>query len=222
MGKLVSTIFVTLDGVYQAPGGPQEDTRGGFTHGGWSFRYGDEDFGRFDSLRLRILHELDLDFVRSSHRVCLVSGPDVNIWTRSGSGEEKEREERVQMMANLCLFQCQLETRLVGPSAMVPSLRGGGLVRSGHGHRLERCAGAVGDCYWGKRDCGNCDGGGSPPFAPSVKVKKEVPSCNLRHVRAPPWGWVPHMPMAGGQWALGNVSSALGSVLMGISELFLP
>ncbi|MFJ9909497.1 dihydrofolate reductase family protein [Streptomyces sp. NPDC101152] len=47
MGKLVSTIFVTLDGVYQAPGGPREDTRGGFEHGGWSFVYGDEDFGRF-------------------------------------------------------------------------------------------------------------------------------------------------------------------------------
>jgi dihydrofolate reductase len=47
MGKLVSTLFVTLDGVYQAPGGPHEDTRGGFTHGGWSFPYADEDFGRF-------------------------------------------------------------------------------------------------------------------------------------------------------------------------------
>jgi dihydrofolate reductase len=47
MGKLVSTIFVTLDGVYQAPGGPQEDTRDGFTQGGWSFPYGDDDFGRF-------------------------------------------------------------------------------------------------------------------------------------------------------------------------------
>ncbi|MEU3984284.1 dihydrofolate reductase family protein [Streptomyces sp. NPDC026672] len=47
MGKLVSTVFVTLDGVYQAPGGPQEDTRGGFTQGGWSFTYGDEEFGRF-------------------------------------------------------------------------------------------------------------------------------------------------------------------------------
>ncbi|MFC9930544.1 dihydrofolate reductase family protein [Streptomyces sp. NPDC127190] len=47
MGKLVSTLFVTLDGVYQAPGGPQEDTSGGFTHGGWSFPFGDEDFGRF-------------------------------------------------------------------------------------------------------------------------------------------------------------------------------
>jgi len=47
MGKLVSTIFVTLDGVYQAPGGREEDTRDGFEHGGWSFPYGDDDFGRF-------------------------------------------------------------------------------------------------------------------------------------------------------------------------------
>ncbi|ELS57717.1 dihydrofolate reductase family protein [Streptomyces viridochromogenes] len=47
MGKLVSTIFVTLDGVYQAPGGPQEDTRGGFEQGGWSFPYADDDFGQF-------------------------------------------------------------------------------------------------------------------------------------------------------------------------------
>ncbi|MCX4765927.1 dihydrofolate reductase family protein [Streptomyces sp. NBC_01275] len=47
MSKLVSTVFVTLDGVYQAPGGPHEDSRGGFEQGGWSFPYGDEDFGRF-------------------------------------------------------------------------------------------------------------------------------------------------------------------------------
>ncbi|MEU0009233.1 dihydrofolate reductase family protein [Streptomyces sp. NPDC006314] len=49
MGKLVSTVFVTLDGVYQAPGGPQEDPSGGFEQGGWSFPYGDDDFGRFVS-----------------------------------------------------------------------------------------------------------------------------------------------------------------------------
>ncbi|MEV5546412.1 dihydrofolate reductase family protein [Streptomyces sp. NPDC052309] len=47
MGKLVLTSFVTLDGVHQAPGGPQEDTRDGFEQGGWSVPYGDDDFGRF-------------------------------------------------------------------------------------------------------------------------------------------------------------------------------
>ena len=45
MGKLVSTIFVTLDGVYQAPGGPQEDTRGGFEHGGWAMPFFDAVMG---------------------------------------------------------------------------------------------------------------------------------------------------------------------------------
>ncbi|WP_424858197.1 dihydrofolate reductase family protein [Streptomyces sp. SAI-170] len=47
MGKLVSQIFVTLDGVYQAPGGPEEDTRDGFEQGGWTVPYADDDFGGF-------------------------------------------------------------------------------------------------------------------------------------------------------------------------------
>ncbi len=43
--KLTLHTFLTLDGVMQAPGGPEEDPDGLFEHGGWSFPYGDEDFG---------------------------------------------------------------------------------------------------------------------------------------------------------------------------------
>lgn len=42
MRKIISTTFVTLDGVMQAPGGPDEDRDGGFAYGGWSMKNWDE------------------------------------------------------------------------------------------------------------------------------------------------------------------------------------
>jgi dihydrofolate reductase len=46
MRKLVVGTFVTVDGVMQAPGGPDEDREGGFAHGGWSVNYWDEVMGQ--------------------------------------------------------------------------------------------------------------------------------------------------------------------------------
>jgi dihydrofolate reductase len=46
MRSITVTTWVTLDGVVQGLGRPDEDTRGGFTHGGWGTRYDDEVMGR--------------------------------------------------------------------------------------------------------------------------------------------------------------------------------
>jgi dihydrofolate reductase len=46
MRTVTVTMWVTLDGVVQGLGRPDEDTRGGFTHGGWGPRYDDEVMGR--------------------------------------------------------------------------------------------------------------------------------------------------------------------------------
>lgn len=53
MGKLIVTEFVTLDGVAQAPGGPDEDSDGGFAHGGWQAPVADPESGEviFDQAR---------------------------------------------------------------------------------------------------------------------------------------------------------------------------
>ena len=40
--KLSAMLFLSLDGVYQGPGGPDEDRRGGFDRGGWTAAYADE------------------------------------------------------------------------------------------------------------------------------------------------------------------------------------
>ncbi len=67
MRKIIAITQVTLDGVMQAPGGPEEDPRNGFTHGGWAMPFGDEVLmqvvgetiaGEFDMLLGRRTYEI--------------------------------------------------------------------------------------------------------------------------------------------------------------------
>ena len=57
MRKLTGAVFVSIDGVMQAPGGPEEDPSGGFRFGGWVQPFWDQDMGPFEKL---IMSDYDL------------------------------------------------------------------------------------------------------------------------------------------------------------------
>jgi hypothetical protein len=61
MGKVVVFNHLTLDGVMQAPGRPDEDRRGGFEHGGWAQPRGDAVMARIENATGR-------DFLQRSRR----------------------------------------------------------------------------------------------------------------------------------------------------------
>jgi dihydrofolate reductase len=58
MRKIVVFMMVSLDGVMQAPGGPEEDTSGGFKYGGWTVPYSDESFGKIVNEELSVPFDL--------------------------------------------------------------------------------------------------------------------------------------------------------------------
>ncbi len=59
--------FISLDGVMQAPGGPEEDTSGGFTYGGWTFPYFDDFSGK--EMGKQMGHPFDLLLGRKTYDI---------------------------------------------------------------------------------------------------------------------------------------------------------
>jgi dihydrofolate reductase len=67
MRKIIVLTFVTLDGVMQAPGGPEEDTSGNFKFGGWTVPYFDEAAGQI--MREQMGHPFDLLLGRKTFEI---------------------------------------------------------------------------------------------------------------------------------------------------------
>ncbi len=67
MRKIIALTFVTLDGVMQAPGGPEEDAEGKFTHGGWSVGYWDQVMS--DVMTEQMGHPFDLILGRKTYEI---------------------------------------------------------------------------------------------------------------------------------------------------------
>ena len=67
MRKIIVLEHISLDGVIQAPGGPDEDTSGGFTHGGWIAGYSDESLGT--ALRKQMNTQFDLLVGRTTFEI---------------------------------------------------------------------------------------------------------------------------------------------------------
>ena len=67
MRKIIAITQVTVDGVMQAPGGPEEDPANGFTHGGWAMPFGDD--GVKQALDEAIAGEFDLLLGRRTYEI---------------------------------------------------------------------------------------------------------------------------------------------------------
>ncbi len=67
MRKLVVLTFVSLDGVMQAPGGPEEDPSDGFAYGGWLVPYFDEVLG--NEMTKQMTPPIDLLLGRKTYEI---------------------------------------------------------------------------------------------------------------------------------------------------------
>lgn len=81
MRKIIVQEFITLDGVMQAPGGPDEDTSSGFTYGGWTAPYFNEADAASNDMMAKWLKPTDLLLGRKTFEIFAAYWPShVDIW----------------------------------------------------------------------------------------------------------------------------------------------
>ncbi|MET0341560.1 MAG: dihydrofolate reductase family protein [Polyangiales bacterium] len=85
MRKIIAPFFVSLDGVMQGPGGPEEDTSSGFTHGGWLVPLFDESLGA--SVGETFAGSFDLLLGRKTYDIFAAHWPEVAKHGHDDPGE---------------------------------------------------------------------------------------------------------------------------------------
>lgn len=144
MRKITGGVFLSLDGVMQAPGGPTEDFTGGFDQGGWLFRFGDE--GIFDTVGSLFADEYDLLLGRRTYDIFAsywpyVEGPEAEMgqaFTRAGKhvltrGDrplEWENSHRLKGVDDVAALKRSEGPDLIiqGSSTIYPDLLAAGLI----------------------------------------------------------------------------------------------
>ena len=144
MRKVTGGVFLSLDGVMQAPGGPTEDYTGGFDEGGWLFRFGDE--GIFDTIGSLFAGEYDLLLGRRTYDIFAsywpyVEGPEAEMgqaFTRAGKhvltrGDrplEWENSHRLKGVDDAAALKRSEGPDLIiqGSSTIYPNLLAAGLI----------------------------------------------------------------------------------------------
>lgn len=145
MRKLTGAVFLSLDGVMQAPGGPSEDPTGGFDHGGWVFGFFDELagatidelFGRpFDLLLGRKTYEIFaaywpyMDEGEDAGIAHAFNGTGKYVLTRGGTALEWDKSHALPDIEAVAALKRTDGPDLViqGSSTIYPPLLAAGLI----------------------------------------------------------------------------------------------
>ncbi|MGQ0560061.1 MAG: dihydrofolate reductase family protein [Sphingosinicella sp.] len=124
MRRVIGAAFVSLDGVMQAPGGPDEDPSGGFELGGWLFNYFDEAGGKkIDAL---FGGAFDLLLGRRTYDIFAAYWPYVDEEEEGGIGAKFDRAAKYVLTRGRQPFDWQNSHRLDGLDALAELKQGEG------------------------------------------------------------------------------------------------
>jgi dihydrofolate reductase len=111
MRKIIAITQVTVDGVMQAPGGPEEDPSNGFTHGGWAMPFGDDILRQV--IGETIAGKFEMLLGRRTYEIFASYWPHHTATTRSGRPSTK----RQNTSSRAASTNSTVSTR--GPSAVM-------------------------------------------------------------------------------------------------------